>query len=161
MQMTAFRLVNFLILILIFSCCSSTKKTKSEDPVSMLIREARSYTGTPYKWGGSSKSGIDCSGLTVQSFQSINIDLPRTADAQALKGEEIKQKDLKPGDLVFFTKEKKSKEITHVGLVTEIKNGEVVFINATTRKGVIESKLSEEYWKERYWGARRLIKSKA
>lgn len=159
MQMTAFRLVNFLICIAIFASCSSGRKTKSEDPVTRVIREAKTFTGAPYKWGGNTKSGIDCSGLTCQSFKAISISLPRTADAQALLGKKVKMNEVKPGDLIFFTKDKKSKEITHVGLVTSVKNGEIVFINATTKKGVMESKLSEEYWRIRYWGARRVIKS--
>src|SRR6185436_18326902 len=154
MQMTAFRLVNFLICIALFISCSPGRKTKSEDPVTKVIREARTYAGAPYKWGGTSQNGIDCSGLTCQSFKAISISLPRTADAQALLGKKVTKDEIQPGDLIFFTKDKRSKLITHVGLVTTVKKGEIVFINATTKKGVIESKLSEEYWKIRYWGAR-------
>jgi probable lipoprotein NlpC len=156
MQMTAFRLLYFFILLLFFTSCAPTKKIKSEDATARLIREARNYMGTPYKWGGNTKAGIDCSGLSCQAFKAINISLERTADAQALQGEKVKQSELKPGDLVFFTKEKNTKAVTHVGIVTQIKNHEVIFINATTKKGVIESSLFEVYWKERYWGARRV-----
>jgi len=158
MQMTAFRLVNFLIFLSLLVACSSTKKTKTEDQVARVIREARTFTNAPYKWGGNTKAGIDCSGLTCQSFKAINISLPRTADAQALLGKRIDKDEVKPGDLVFFTKDKKSKDISHVGLVTKVKQGEIIFINATTKKGVIESSLLEEYWKIRYWGAKRVIK---
>jgi cell wall-associated NlpC family hydrolase len=158
MQTTAFRLVNFLIIVSLFSACSSSKKAKTEDPVDRVIREAKTYTGVPYKWGGNSKTGIDCSGLTCQSFLAIDIKLPRTADAQALLGKRLEKEEIKPGDLIFFTKEKKTKDITHVGLVTEVKKGEVYFINATTKKGVMISALSEEYWRTRYKGARRVIK---
>lgn len=157
MQTTAFRLVNFLMIVGLLTACSSTKKVKTEDPVTRVIREAKTFTGVPYKWGGNTKAGIDCSGLTCQSFLSINIKLPRTADAQALLGKKLEKDEIKPGDLVFFTKEKKTRDITHVGLVTEVKKGEVYFINATTKKGVMISGLSEEYWKTRYKGARRVI----
>jgi cell wall-associated NlpC family hydrolase len=157
MQMTAFRLVNFLICMALFISCSPGRKSKSEDPAQRVIREARTYVGAPYKWGGNTKNGIDCSGLLCQSFKTINITLPRTADAQALLGKKVTKDELKPGDLLFFSKEKQSKSITHVGLVTDIRKGEVLFINATTKKGVMESGLSEEYWRIRYKGARRLI----
>jgi probable lipoprotein NlpC len=157
MQMTAFRLVNFLILTSLITACSTTKKSKEDDPVDRVIREAQTYTGAPYKWGGTTKAGIDCSGLIFQSFKSINFAMPRTADAQALLGKKVDKDEIKPGDLIFFTKERKSKSVTHVGLVTEVKRGEVYFLNATTRKGVIISALSEEYWKTRYKGARRVI----
>ena len=155
--MTISRLALFLVLLIWTAGCSSTKNIKPEDPISKLILEAKTYAGAPYKWGGISKAGIDCSGLVLQAFKAINIPLQRTADAQALQGQKIKQNELKPGDLVFFTKEKNTKAVTHVGLVTQIKNKEVIFINATTRKGVIESSLEEEYWRDRYWGARRIV----
>ena len=158
MQTTAFRHVIFLAIVGLLTACSSTKKTKTEDPVSLVIREAKAYTGVPYKWGGNTKAGIDCSGLTCAAFKAINIKLPRTADAQALLGRKLDKDEIKPGDLIFFTKDKKSKEVTHVGLVTEVKKGEVYFINATTKRGVMVSGLSEEYWRTRYKGARRVIK---
>jgi probable lipoprotein NlpC len=158
MQTTAFRLVNFLIIVGLLSACSSTRHTKKEDPVDIVIREAKNYSGVPYKWGGNTKAGIDCSGLTAAAFKAIDIKLPRTADAQALLGRKLEKDEIKPGDLIFFTKEKRSKGITHVGLVTDVKRGEVYFINATTKKGVMISALSEEYWRIRYKGARRVIK---
>lgn len=159
MQMTGNRLVNFLILLSLLTACSASRKAKTEDPASRVIREARAFAGAPYKWGGNTKSGIDCSGLTCQAFKSVNVALPRTADAQALLGKKVKKDDLKPGDLVFFTETKRSKSITHVGLVTTVKKGEVYFINATTKRGVIESGLSEEYWRERYKTAKRIVRN--
>src|SRR5262249_13423949 len=98
----------FLLLVILATGCASSRKSKIKDQVSAVIKTARSYTGTPYKWGGTTRAGIDCSALTGHAYDAINISLPRTADAQALKGEKIKKMgDLQPGDLVFFATGKK------------------------------------------------------
>jgi cell wall-associated NlpC family hydrolase len=150
----------FLIfLVLLASGCASSRKSRIKDQVSSVIKTARSYTGTPYLWGGTSRSGIDCSGLTGRAFQSINVSLPRTADVQAKQGEKIKKEELQPGDLVFFATGKKKRVITHVGIVTEVKgNDNVKFIHASTSLGVMETNLYSEYFIKRFRGARRIIK---
>lgn len=144
---------------LMLTNCGSSRKAKAKDrQIAEVIRAARSFTGTPYKWGGTTRSGIDCSGLTGNAFQSINVALPRTADAQALKGEQVKLGDLKPGDLVFFATGKKKREITHVGIVTEVKGKDnVKFIHASTSLGVVETNLYSDYFKKRFRVARRMI----
>ena len=156
--MRTFGIVQFFIFILIAEGYAWPKHLKTDDVINKLIEEARSYTGVPYKWGGNTRSGIDCAGLTVQAYKAINIALYRTADAQALQGENVTLEELKPGDLVFFTKEKNTKAVTHVGLVTEIRNGQAIFISAT-RRGVEMGSLSEEHWRVLYWGARRIVKN--
>ena len=101
---------------------------------------------------------MDCSGLTGNAFQAINLTLPRTADAQAEVGEKIKIKDVKPGDLLFFATGKKKREITHVGIVTEVKGKDnVKFIHASTKLGVVETNLHSEYYEKRFRIARRII----
>src|SRR5882762_2788874 len=112
----------FLILVLLSSCSAARKAKVRDQQVKEVIKAARTYTGTPYKWGGTTRSGMDCSGLTGNAFQAINISLPRTADAQALIGEKIKMGKLRPGDLLFFATGKKRRVITHVGIVTEVKS---------------------------------------
>ncbi len=148
----------FLLLALLASGCASSRKSKIKDQVSTVIKTARSYTGTPYKWGGTTRAGIDCSALTGHAFESINISLPRTADAQALKGEKVKIGELQPGDLVFFATGKKRRVITHVGIITEVKaKDNAKFIHASTSLGVVETNLYSDYFIKRFRGARRMI----
>ncbi|MFM7485448.1 MAG: C40 family peptidase [Cytophagales bacterium] len=146
-------------IFLMLSGCSATRKTKlQEQEADAVIRAARSYIGTPYKWGGTTRSGIDCSGLITNAFSAIKQSLPRTADAQAAIGEEIGIADIKPGDLVFFATGKKKKEITHVGIVTTVKaKDDIKFIHASTSLGVIETNLFSDYYKRRFCLAKRII----
>jgi probable lipoprotein NlpC len=120
-----------------------------DENVATVIQTARSYTGTPYRWGGTTRVGMDCSGLLCTSFQSINVTLPRTSEEQSRYGKPVKTRDLKEGDLVFFGANKNSREITHVGMVTEVINdNEIKFIHASTSLGVIENNLISDYWQK-------------
>ena len=116
--------------------------------IQKVIETARAYRGTPYKYGGTSRIGMDCSGLLCTSFKAINVNLPRSSNEQSRFGPEIKPKDLRAGDLVFFSASKNSNQISHVGLVTDVKSKEeVYFIHASTRLGVIEDNLFGNHYK--------------
>ena len=152
----------FLTFVVTLAGCSGTRKMRERDQqIASVIKTARSFTGTPYKYGGTTRSGIDCSGLMVNAYQSVKHSLPRTSDAQYLAGEKVKVKDIQPGDLVFFALEKKKKDITHVGLVTEVRgNQDIRFIHATTKLGVVETNLFQDYYWKGFRGARRILETK-
>ncbi len=114
-----------------------------------VIEAARSYIGTPYRYGGTTRRGMDCSGLLCTSFQVVNISLPRPSYEQAEYGREVRLRDVQPGDLVFFSDKKIGNKVTHVGMVTVVNGrGEVTFIHASTSRGVTEDNLYKEYYQK-------------
>lgn len=122
-----------------------------------ILKDAERYLGTPYKFGGNTSSGFDCSGFTVKVFKENDLNLPRRSSDQAEAGKKIDIKEVKPGDLLFFATAGGSR-VSHVGIVHDIGNdGEVKFIHASTSKGVIISSLNEKYWNKAYLHAQRIL----
>lgn len=131
---------------------------ESSEKADKVIKAARSYIGTPYKFGGTSRAGMDCSGLMLLCFKEVNIDLPRTSAEQSNMGQAIKYADLRPGDLVFFTDKKGNTKVVHAGLVSKV-NGprDVKFIHASTKLGVVESDLYVSYYESILIKAKRIL----
>ena len=115
-----------------------------------VIETARTYQGTPYLYGGTTRLGLDCSGLLQLSFNEAGVSIPRSSNEQAGWGEPVKPADLQPGDLVFFGASPGSRTITHVGLVTIVDAEGVDFIHASTSLGVVENSLESDYYLSRF-----------
>ena len=135
---------------------SSSSKTKTSSKGVAIVKTARKYIGTKYKYGGVSKSGIDCSGLIYMVFKEHNMTMPRVSREQATKGKAVYIGELKAGDLIFFGARNGSKKITHAGIVSYSNGKDVKFIHSSSSKGVMESDLAG-YWRPKYVKARRVI----
>lgn len=122
-----------------------------------IIKQAKSFNGTPYKFGGTTKRGMDCSGLVYTAFKSEDIYLPRISSDMAREGERIKLNNVQPGDLLFFKTNSRQNRINHVGLVVEVNGSEILFIHSSTTKGVITSSINETYWQRAFTEARRIL----
>lgn len=111
-----------------------------------LYLEASRWIGVPYKSGSNNKRGTDCSGLTTQIYKKVyHIRLERNSEGQRKKNcRRVNKKNLKEGDLVFFSSQKRKKEATHAGIY--LKNNK--FIHASTSQGVIISDLDEAYYRK-------------
>lgn len=120
---------------------------KSTNP-SEVISVAKSLIGTPYKWGGTSRKGFDCSGFIQYVFDEVDLVLPRTVRDIWNFTDPIDSPSV--GDFVFF--ETYEPGPSHMGIYI----GEGQFIHASTSKGVRISHLEEDYWKQRYLGAKRI-----
>lgn len=121
---------------------------KDDDRNMPLYAESSLWLGVPYRHGGLSRKGVDCSGLTNIIYQKVyRVKLPRsTADLANMRMQNVSKKNLRTGDLVFFATSKDKRRINHVGIY--LKDG--CFIHASTSRGVIVSHLDEGYY-SRTW----------
>lgn len=134
------------------------KKKVQKTKADKIIAISKSYLGVPYKQAGTTKKGFDCSGLIMTSFLKQGVSLPRASYEMAKKGKEISLQKIQKGDLLFFiTNPKRPNRVSHVGLVTLIEDETVHFIHSSTQKGVIISTLDEEYYKKRFFKAKRVL----
>ena len=117
-----------------------------------LLRVAQRMLAVPYRFGGTTLWGLDCSGFVQKTFAFLNLDLPRSAREQFREGAKVAKADLSPGDLVFFRTY--AKYPSHVGIYL----GDNRFVHASSRerKVTIDS-LDTPYYVKRYIGAKRLL----
>jgi cell wall-associated NlpC family hydrolase len=99
---------------------------------------------------------MDCSGLTITIFQAIGINIPRVSGDQAKAGVAVDRSQIQKGDLVFFATGTPGR-INHVGVVSSVDQNGVKFIHASSSRGVMESDLAQDYWRNAYMSARRVV----
>ncbi|MFC4410014.1 NlpC/P60 family protein [Chungangia koreensis] len=149
------RIIQILVAVLILSIApfaAPQAKAATPDDVASY---AKKFLGVPYRFGGTTPSGFDCSGYIRYVFNHFNIDLPRTSAEQYNVGSSVSKSDLQPGDLVFF-KNTYKKGISHTGIY--LGNGNVI---SAENEGIAISNINTNpYWGPRYAGAKRLSQVK-
>ncbi|NND06297.1 MAG: C40 family peptidase [Saprospiraceae bacterium] len=112
-----------------------------------MVNHARSYIGTPYRYGGRTQKGFDCSGLVYRVFQDHDVLIPRSAREQSTQGRKVNTHQARAADLAFFSVRNK---VDHVALVTKANQRELWVIHSTTSMGVVhEEVLGSPYWSKR------------
>nr|WP_246335924.1 NlpC/P60 family protein [Vibrio marinisediminis] len=149
-----------LSIIIVLSGCSShpSNSNLAKRPLTALEQDQRDaflgfyqkWQGVPYRLGGMSFNGIDCSALVKLAYQeAATVNLPRTTALQANIGTEVDYDAANVGDLLFF---KTSLRTRHVGIYL----GNKQFMHASTSKGVMISRIDNPYWADVFWQVRRV-----
>ncbi len=175
MDIKRFFIIAITILPIFISCRSkanlllndSSKKARNEVLHKIIQRQdsvielSEKYLNVPYRYGGSSPKGFDCSGFTSFVFGKFGYSLLRSSHEQAEQFPIVSRKELQRGDLVFFEGRKHNKRVGHVGIVVDPKeNGEFNFIHASVQSGVIISESVEPYYASRFIKAGRVIENR-
>lgn len=121
-----------------------------------LVNLALGLKGKPYRWGGKSLKGFDCSGFVYYIFEKFGYDMERSSRLQSSQGTEIALENVQKGDLLFFTgTNPQQKQVGHVGIVISEKGNEVAFVHSSSNGGVKVSEL-KGYYESRILFAKRL-----
>lgn len=154
-----------LLAVVVLSSCSSAPKyrssspevTRSTPPASgtrgEIVQYAKTFLGTPYRNGGTTRAGVDCSGLVTNVYSHFSVTLPRMSLGQSRAGQPVAPSGMQPGDLVFF-KTTSSKPVSHVGIY--IGNGRFIHASTSARSVRIDE-LDSDYFRKRFVTARRVI----
>ncbi|MEM1257633.1 MAG: C40 family peptidase [Bacteroidota bacterium] len=136
---------------------TSSKKKRTNKKADNIVAKAMTYSGTRYKFGGTTKRGMDCSGLVYVALKENDIPFPRVSHQMANEGKRVKLKEVEKGDLLFFKTIKNGKRINHVGLVVNVDGDDIQFIHSTSSRGVIVSSLREGFWNHSFIKATRIL----
>ncbi|WP_353079042.1 C40 family peptidase [Flavobacterium sp.] len=120
-----------------------------------ILNVAAESLGSPYRGGGTTPAGFDCSGFVKYTMDQFDIALPRNSAEMAKTGKRILKKDAKPGDLIFFNTN--GSNISHVGIVTENSDGVIKFIHSSTTRGVVYSSTSDGYYARTFVCVNRIL----
>lgn len=152
----ACRVVLGLGILLVAACAAPPKSAQAVHPVetttvaSALYQQYQAWQGTAYRYGGMSKAGVDCSGFVYLTYRDqLGMQLPRTTLHQSRIGQAVSPQQLQAGDLVFFLTGPNTR---HVGIALDKHR----FVHASKSKGVVVSRLANDYWQQTFWQARRV-----
>ena len=142
----------FALAFVFLAACASTQRSSNEVAPAVADRaasQAAKMVGKPYRYGGSTPAGFDCSGLVLFSYQQAGLSLPRATDSQRKASREVRVSSLRRGDLLFFDQE--GKKNSHVGIYL----GDGTFVHApSSGKRVRVDRLDSAYWKKHLSEAR-------
>jgi cell wall-associated NlpC family hydrolase len=133
-----------------YSTSTGMQNTSMSGAAKSILQIAYGYIGVPYKWGGTSPDGLDCSAFVQRCFGSIGLRLPRTAREQINYGMPVTPEQLRPADRLYFAS--RGGNISHTGIY--VGNGYFIH-SSSSRKGVAVSNLSEPMYQRMFAGARR------
>lgn len=120
-----------------------------------ILNVAAENLGSPYRGGGTTPAGFDCSGFVNYTMTQFDIELPRSSAEMSHIGKRILKAEAKAGDLIFFNTS--GGGVSHVGIVTENTDGIIKFIHSSTSSGVIYSSTAEGYYSRTFVGVNRIL----
>jgi cell wall-associated NlpC family hydrolase len=132
----------------------SLKPWKDDEERGILVKVAKSFAGAPYRYGGDTVRGLDCSAFVRKMYEIFEVELPRSAREQFWAGQRVNKEDLMTGDLVFFRTKRYAKYPTHVGIY--IGDDKFIHSSSTLSKGVKVDRLSDGYFARTFTGAVRV-----
>ena len=152
------RIFFLLLLLQLQNQASAQTPTPKNDPqVDAIINYAKSFLGVPYRYGGTTPSGFDCSGFINYIFGNFGFDLVRTSYGLAELGTTVKLSDIQPGDLMFFKGSNvHSTAVGHVALVIEVTPDAIKFIHSANTGVRIDNFKTSQYYIQRYIQTKRL-----